>query len=188
MLLLMFWHLSFAPSSSHLNSSKTQNQRITTWEEAMIGRVDQDLLLTNGCTDSQRHSTVARSQATDGWQSWALSADIALRGLGSYIGLPRWCSGKETACQFRRLQFDPWVWKIPWRWEWLPTPVFLPGETHVQRRLAGYTVHGVAKSRRDWATEHRSYSPHDVFPASIQLPCSKCLKYDWAYSTQFSIG
>ena len=26
--------------------------------------------------------------------------------------------------------FDPWVWKIPWRREWLPTPVFLPGESH----------------------------------------------------------
>jgi len=24
--------------------------------------------------------------------------------------------------------FDPWVRKIPWRREWLPTPVFLPGE------------------------------------------------------------
>ena len=29
-------------------------------------------------------------------------------------------------------QFDPWVGKIPWRWEWLPTPVFLgfPGGSH----------------------------------------------------------
>ena len=26
--------------------------------------------------------------------------------------------------------FDPWVGKIPWRREWLPTPVFLPGEFH----------------------------------------------------------
>ena len=27
------------------------------------------------------------------------------------------------------LQADPWVGKIPWRREWLPTPVFLPGES-----------------------------------------------------------
>ena len=27
------------------------------------------------------------------------------------------------------LQADPWVGKIPWRKEWLPTPVFLPGES-----------------------------------------------------------
>ena len=33
--------------------------------------------------------------------------------------------------------FDPWVRKIPWRREWLPTPVFLPGESHRQRSLVG---------------------------------------------------
>ena len=35
---------------------------------------------------------------------------------------------------------DPWVGKIPWRREWLPTPVFLPGESHGQRSLAGYSL------------------------------------------------
>ena len=29
--------------------------------------------------------------------------------------------------------------KIPWRTEWLPIPVFLPGESHGQRSLAGYS-------------------------------------------------
>ena len=42
-------------------------------------------------------------------------------------------------------RFDPSVGKIPWRREWLPTPVFLPGEFHGQRGLAGYSpwVHRV---------------------------------------------
>ena len=47
---------------------------------------------------------------------------------------------KEPACQCRRpkrRRFDPWVGKSPWRREWLPTPVFLPGESHGQRSLAG---------------------------------------------------
>ena len=35
--------------------------------------------------------------------------------------------------------FDPWVGKIPWRREGLPTPVFLPGEFHGQR---GYSPWG----------------------------------------------
>ena len=35
--------------------------------------------------------------------------------------------------------FFPWVGKIPWRREWLPTPVFLPGEFHGQRNLTGYS-------------------------------------------------
>ena len=38
--------------------------------------------------------------------------------------------------QCRRPGFDPWVGKIPWRKEWQPTPVFLPGESHGQRSLA----------------------------------------------------
>ena len=38
--------------------------------------------------------------------------------------------------------FDPWVVKIPWRREWLPTPVFLPGEFNGQRSLAGYSPWG----------------------------------------------
>ena len=29
--------------------------------------------------------------------------------------LPRWCSGKESACQCRRRGFDSWVRKIPWK-------------------------------------------------------------------------
>ena len=40
--------------------------------------------------------------------------------------------------EYRRLGFDLWVRKIPWRREWLPTQVFLPGEFHGQRSLAGY--------------------------------------------------
>ena len=34
--------------------------------------------------------------------------------------------------------FSPWVGKIPWRRKWQPTAVFLPGESHGQRNLAGY--------------------------------------------------
>ena len=33
----------------------------------------------------------------------------------------------------------PGLGKIPWRREWLPTPVFLPGEFHGQRNLVGYS-------------------------------------------------
>ena len=41
---------------------------------------------------------------------------------------------------------DNWVGKIPWRREWQPTPVFLPGEFYEQRNLVGYTVHEIAES------------------------------------------
>jgi len=39
----------------------------------------------------------------------------------------------------QKTQFDPWVGKIPWRKEWLRTPIFFPGESHGQRSLAGVT-------------------------------------------------
>ena len=62
-----------------------------------------------------------------------------VQGAYSLVGLPMWCPvGKEPAYQCRRLSFDPWVGKIPWRKAWQPTPVFLPGESHGQRRLVGY--------------------------------------------------
>ena len=46
---------------------------------------------------------------------------------------------------------ETWVQSLgqedPLRKEWQPTPLFLPGESHGQRSLVGYTVHGVAKSQ-----------------------------------------
>ena len=41
---------------------------------------------------------------------------------------------------------ETWVGKIPWRREWLPTPVFLPEEFHGQRNLAGYSLWGHKES------------------------------------------
>ena len=42
----------------------------------------------------------------------------------------------------RRLRFSLQVGKIPWRRKRQPTPVFLPGESHGQRRLVGYSSRG----------------------------------------------
>ena len=36
--------------------------------------------------------------------------------------------------------------KIPWRREWQPTPVFLPGESHRQRSMTGYSPWGRKES------------------------------------------
>ena len=45
---------------------------------------------------------------------------------------------------------ETWVrslgWEIPWRRAWQPTPVFLPGEFHGQRSLAGYNPWGFKES------------------------------------------
>ena len=57
-------------------------------------------------------------------------------------GFPGGVRGKEPVCpgrRLKRLELDPWVGKIPWRRTWQPTPEFLPGESHGQRSLAGYS-------------------------------------------------
>ena len=52
------------------------------------------------------------------------------------VELPRWLSGKESTCQYRRRGFDLWLGKISWRRKWQSTPVFLPDKSHGQRSLA----------------------------------------------------
>ena len=51
--------------------------------------------------------------------------------------------------QCRRCTFNPWIWKIPWRREWQPTPVFLPRESHGQRRVVGYSPWGHKRVRHN---------------------------------------
>ena len=63
-----------------------------------------------------------------------------------YVGFLGDASGKEPACQCWRLGFDSWVGKIPWRRAWQPTPVFLPGNSHGQRSLEGYSPWGRKES------------------------------------------
>ena len=60
------------------------------------------------------------------------------------MGFPGGSEGKESACNAG--WFGPCGGKIPWRREWLPTPVFLPGELQGQRSLVGYSSWGHKKS------------------------------------------
>ena len=79
-----------------------------------------------------------------------------LREFHIVLGLPRWHSGKESACQcrrHRRCEFNSWVEKIPWRRKWQPTPVFLPGKFHRQRSLGSYRPWG-HRIQNDWAHTH----------------------------------
>ena len=69
-------------------------------------------------------------------KSWTRLRDI--HSLRWFQGLPWWFSDKEPAYRWRRLEFDPWVRKIPWRRKWQPTLLFLPRESHGKRSLAVY--------------------------------------------------
>ena len=74
---------------------------------------------------------------------WPWKCRSAFLSLSPHLlGLRRWLSGKESACQCRRCGFYPWVRKIRWRRAWQPTPVSLPGKSHGQRSLVGHSPWG----------------------------------------------
>ena len=76
-----------------------------------------------------------------------VSLSLILNKFNHLNGLPRWLSGKESACQCKRHRFNLWVGKIPWRRNWQPTPVSLPGKPRGQRSLVGFSLVGIRKSR-----------------------------------------
>ena len=58
---------------------------------------------------------------------------------------PDGSDGKVSAYNAGRPRFNPWV-KTPWRREWQPTPVLLPGKSHGWRSLVGYSPWGRKES------------------------------------------
>ena len=87
----------------------------------------------------------------DGGAWWAAVYGVAqsrrqLKRLSSSSkGSPGGASGKEPTWQCRRLKkckFDPWVGMISGRRKWQPTAVLLPGESHGQKSLEGYSPQG----------------------------------------------
>ena len=92
---------------------------------------------------------------TEKWMGFRIVFLVSV--LISLIVANVWFIGKESASRCRRLGFDPWVRKILWRRKWLPTPVFLPGESHEQRSLEGSSPWACKRVGYDWATEHAWY-------------------------------
>ena len=59
---------------------------------------------------------------------------------------------KESACNVGDPGLIPELGRPPWRREWQPTPIFLPGEPHGQRSLVGYSPWG-RRVEHDWVTD-----------------------------------
>ena len=74
--------------------------------------------------------------------------------------------------EMQRGWFNPWVGKTPWRRAWQPTPVFLPGESHKQRNLVGYSPWGPKRGTR--LKQLRTYA-HTHTQGNNQ-PTPKCRK------------
>ena len=78
----------------------------------------------------------------------------------------------RVCLQCRRPRFNPWIGKIPWRRPWQPTPVFLPGESHEQRSLAGYSPWSCKESD---TTERLSTRTHYTY-------ANKSLSWTYCYT------
>ena len=90
-----------------------------------------------------KRSSICHSDKTQDFSSISIIYSGPYSGLIKDIyWLPWWLRWWRICLQFGRPEFDPWVRKIPWRREWLPTPVFLPGEFHGQKSLEGYSPCG----------------------------------------------
>ena len=77
-------------------------------------------------------------------------------------GIPWWLRWQKICLQCRRPGFNAWLGKIPWRRKWQSTPVLLPGKSHGQRSLVGYSPWG----RKESDTTERL---HFHFPNRIRV-------------------
>ena len=84
--------------------------------------------------------------------------------------------------QCRRCGFNPWVWKIRWRRKWQPTPVSLPGKSHGQKRLEGYSPPGRKESD---TTERPTLAQEDLesFPRKVH-PWHSCHCFSSRYTAK----
>ena len=91
--------------------------------------------------DSSLHSPQLEKACAHQW--WPRAVKINKYFKNSKWGFPDGARDKEPACQcmrHKRRGFDPWVGKIPWKRSRHPTLVFLPGESHGQQSLLGYSL------------------------------------------------
>ena len=89
------------------------------------------------CLRLKENTSPVHRQDTFFWFSLSLAAGGA--------------SGKEPTCKCRwcrRHGFDPWVGKVSWWRAWQPTSVFLLGESHGQRSLAGHSPWGCQELKK----------------------------------------
>ena len=94
---------------------------------------------------------------------------------------PSSSDGKASAYNAGDLGFDPWVWKIPWRRTWQPTPVFMPGKSHGPRSLVGYNPWGRKESdTTEWLHFTSLHFTTLSLPAGGLMPACKSHATAWA--------
>ena len=83
--------------------------------------------------------------------------------------------------QCRRPGCSPW--KIPCRWKWQPTSVFLPGKSLGQRSLVGYNPQCHTRVEHDLVTEQQQF----IILTEYTLPSTKIILLSWQYTGIFTV-
>ena len=104
------------------------------------------------------------------WTLWA--QNIFLIFILSWIIVAQVTQWYTICLPSRRHGFHPWVQKIPWRRKWQATPVFLPGKSHGQRSLVGYSQSGSKESDTTEWQAHTVNGESKAKSASLVCPVS----------------
>ena len=115
----------------------------------------------------QTPRTENRSAVTSGWETLGLVellcilTDVLVTGLNAFVRtwrvVQKWMSFKLCKLYLNEIFF------FPWRRKWQLTPVFLPGQSHGQRTLVGYSPWGYKKDKYDLVTkQQQSLAPKNV--------------------------
>ena len=78
-----------------------------------------------------------------------------------YFILLNGSDGIESACSAGDPDLIPGSGRFPWRREWLPTPVLLPGE-FMDRGAWWATVHGLQRVGHDLATKEQQQQQRNI--------------------------
>ena len=96
-----------------------------------------------------------------------LNTCLSLSSLTS-VGFPDGSVGKESCLQWRIPRFNPWVGKILWRRKRQTTPVLLPGKSHGEGSLVGYSPW--SRKKLDMTQRLMGLLPHRLCKRKIMQP------------------
>ena len=146
------WILSVQPDTLQEDNRCEFPSLLLTWPNVLLlswGWID-SIWLHDSISGTLTSLFLFFSHPQPPWKPWGSLRSRSFLGIpGLVMGFPGGTSGKEPDCHCRRCRrpgFDPRIGKIPWRRAWRPTPVSLPGESHGQRSLVGYSVQGGKES------------------------------------------
>ena len=80
------------------------------------------------------------------WFPQGICLEVELLGHMVVLSFAGGSDGRESACNAEDLGLIPGSRRFPKKREWLPTPIFLPGDFHGQRSLVSYSPKGYKES------------------------------------------